>query len=496
MKCVMGIDLGTSSTKAAIFGMDGHLMGTGHGEYGMHIPNPGWVQQDPEKWWQAVCLAVREALYKSGVTGENISGIGLSGQMHGMVALDADDHLVCPAIIHLDQRSAEELPELRRLSGNLMYTELLNQPSAGMLISTLYWMKKHQPDIYKRIHYVMLPKDYIRYRLCGEIGTDFSDASATLGFSVKNRCWCTELFDRLGLNADVCAPARESSEVAGTVLAEASEQTGLLAGTRVVYGAGDAMSALTGNGVVEKGIMTCNIGTASQLAVVVDRPVFDPQMRIQTWCHAISGRWVVQSGALNGGSTLSWLKNNILRETRSFADLDVEAGTIPAGAEGLFFAPYLSGERSPFNNPHARGIYFGLDIKHTQAHIIRATMEGVLFNLKECLQIIDDMNAEHSKLIASGGAARGVTWKQIEADILNMPVYTTNTDEEACHGAAILAAVGIGEYSSISEACDATITFSDKVIEPIPENVKIYGEKQSVFHDLYVSAQNLYGRIV
>lgn len=495
MSYLMGIDLGTSSTKTLIIDETGKTAGIGNASYGIQIPQISYAEQDPEEWWQAVKHSITEALKEAGIQGNEIKGIGFSGQMHGMVALDEHKKLVCPAIIHLDQRSSVELEEIRSLAGGLMSEKLLNQPSAGMIISTVYWMKKHQPEKYEKIRYVMSPKDYIAFRLCGEIGTEYTDAGATLAFSVKDRRWCTELFQRLGVKEDIWAPVHNSYDIAGKVTKEAAEETGLSTETYVVYGAGDSMAALTGNGVIESGIIACNIGTSSQLAVVVDKPIFDPKMRIQTWCHTVPERWVVQSGTLNGGSTLSWLRNKILKSSQPFAELDAEAGKTPAGADGLYFLPYLAGERTPYNEPDAKGVYFGLSMMHEQGHVVRATMEGILFNLKECLGILDEMKVDRSKLIASGGAARGVTWKQIQADVLNMPVYSTEIKEEACHGAAILAGVGVGLYPNIKEACETTIQMSPVVIEPIAENVKVYNEKQQIFHDLYFSVKDLYPRI-
>ncbi|MEI3411964.1 MAG: FGGY-family carbohydrate kinase [Blautia sp.] len=267
----------------------------------------------------------------------------------------------------------------------------------------------------------MSPKDYISFRLCGEIGTEFTDAGAALGFSVETYRWCTELFKRLELKEEIWPPVHKSFEIAGNVTAEAAEETGLSTSTKVIYGAGDSMAALTGNGIIESGFITCNIGTSSQLAVVVDKPIFDPQMRIQTWCHTVPKRWVVQSGTLNGGSVLSWLRNNMLKTDETFAQLDQEAGLTPAGADGLYLLPYLAGERTPYNDPYAKGVFFGLSMMHQQGHLVRSAMEGILFNLKECLYILDEMKVDRSRMIASGGAARGVTWKQIQADVLNMP---------------------------------------------------------------------------
>ena len=492
MRLLAGIDLGTSSTKVLIMDASGKVLGSGNASYGIRIPVISYAEQDPQEWWEAVKTALSEAISDAKIIPAQIGGISFSGQMHGLVALTAEKKPACPAIIHLDQRSGELLGELREKAGGLLDGELLNQPCGGMMLSTLYWLKKKDPGLLDRIRYVMAPKDYIRYRLCGEIGTEVTDAAASLGFSVKNRRWCTELFQRIGLPEDIFPPVHESCEVAGTVSSEAAAQTGLCADTKVIFGAGDSLAAMTGIGVIEPGTMACNIGTASQLVVVSDQPVFDPKFRVQTWCHTVPGRWAIQSGALNGGSTLSWLRNQILMSTEPFSVLDEEASQVPAGAEGLLFLPYLAGERTPWNDPDAKGVYFGLSMKHTRAHMVRATMEGVLFNLRECLGIFDEIKAERKSLLSSGGAARGKTWKQIQADMLNMPVRTTSVKEEACQGAAILAAVGIGAYPDIAAACREIVHLSSEVTEPIPENVKQYEERQAVFHDLYYQVEGLF----
>lgn len=492
MKKVLGIDIGTSSAKALIVDESGRMLGSGSKNYSLHFPGKFQVEQDPETWWKAVSQAIGIALQEAKTSGNEISALSFSGQMHGMVAIDRKRRLLGNAIIHLDQRSSGELAEIRALAGDLMRTELLNLPSAGMMLATVYWMKKHMPKRYEALDYVLSPKDYIRMRFCGEIGTEYTDAGATLGFSVKNRVWCSELFRRLGLREDIWPQVYESSAIAGQVTEEAARATGLSQKTVVIYGAGDSMAALTGNGVIEKGVMACNIGTSSQLAVVSDVPIFDPQLRIQTWCHTVKERWVVQSGTLNGGNALRWLRDQIFRDQRPYAELDRAAGTVAPTAEGLVFIPYLVGERTPYDDPMAKGVYFGLSMKHTQEHMVRATMEGILFNLKECLEIMDELQVEHKLLISSGGAARGETWKQIQADMLDMPVHKTVVEEEACLGAAILAFVGIGVFSDVSEACKILVKLSDHVTEPIAANVRLYREKQSLFHELYHRVKDLF----
>ncbi len=494
-KYLAALDLGTQSVKTAVMDTTGRLLAVSHEGYPLHTPKISYVEQDPEEWWRAGAKTIREAVAKAGIAPEDIAGFGFSGQMHGLVALDEKDQPVCPSIIWMDQRSAAEAEEIRQAAGSLLEEQLLNRPVPGMMLCSLLWLKKNQPDVYGRIRKVMLPKDYIRFRLTGEFGTDFADGSATGAFSVAEHRWCTELIERIGLRTDIFPPVHESIEVAGTVSSDGAAATGLSKGTKVVFGSGDAAAQLTGNGVVREGIIACNIGTASQIAAAVTTPHFDRQMRVQTFCHAVPGRWLFQGGTLNGGSTLSWLRNRMLQDKRPFADLDAEAAATPAGSEGLIFIPFLAGERTPFLDPKAKGVYFGLSMKHEQGHLVRATMEGVIYNLRECLRIMDENGVPKEKVISSGGAAKGKTWRQIQADILEMPVYTTATEEEACQGAVIQAAVGAGIFDNVDEACGAIVRINPDPTEPIAANIPVYREMQELFREVYFAGTPVFQKL-
>ena len=492
MNYLMGIDLGTSSVKVLIMDDSGKIAGMGKANYGIRIPKIGYAEQDPAEWWECTKAAICEALKESMVAPGKILGIGFSGQMHGMVALDGAGNPVCPAIIHLDQRSAEERTEIIEAAKDLMEKELLNQPGSGMLICTLLWVKKNQPEIYQKIANVMLPKDYIRYRLTGKIECEYTDASSTLAFSVKKNNWCFELIDRLDLKKSIWPQIRAPFEIVGTVSDTAAADAGLSSATKVVAGGGDSAMALLGNGIVREGIMACNIGTASQVAAVVKKPLFDRQMRCQTWRHPSPETWYVQGGTLNGGNTISWLRNKVLTTDKSFSELDREVDDIPAGSEGLIFIPFLAGERTPFMDPQAKGVYFGLGMKHDYRQIFRATMEGVAYNLCECKKVFSEMGITSSKLVFSGGGAKSNVWTQIIADVLNVPIYTTESDEEACMGAAITAAVGTGCYGTIEEACDTIIHLNNEPVMPVPENVDIYLKQQMIFKELYFKVRNIF----
>ena len=489
------LDLGTQSVKTVVMDAQGKLLGVSHEGYALHTPKISFVEQDPEEWWRAGAKTIREAVAKAGISPDEIEGFGFSGQMHGLVALNEHKEPVCPAIIWMDQRSAAEAEEIRSMAGELLETQLLNRTVPGMMLASLLWLKKNQPEVFDRIRYCMLPKDYIRFRLTGEIGTDYADGSATGAFSVKEHRWCTELLERIGIPADIFPPARACTDIAGQVSAQGAEQTGLAKGTKVVYGSGDAAAQLVGNAVVREGIIACNIGTASQIAAAVTVPHFDRLMRVQAFCHAQKGRWLFQGGTLNGGGTLGWLRGKMLQSTRPYAELDEEAAATPAGAEGLIFIPYLAGERTPYLDPKAKGVYFGLSMKHEQGHLVRATMEGVVYNLRECLRIMDENGVPKEKVISSGGAAKGKTWKQIQADILEMPVYTTATEEEACQGAAIQAAVGAGIYKDLDEACGAIVRLNPDPTEPIAANIPVYREMQERFREIYMASTPIFQKL-
>ena len=495
MSYLLGIDLGTSSVKALIMSEVGKVLAVKSEEYDVQKPSSDFAEQSPELWWQKTASAIRKALTEAAISADEIAGIGFSGQMHGLVALDKEGKSVCPAIIWLDQRSVQEVREVNEIAKDFIDTQLLNKPSAGMLLCSLLWLKKHKKDLYDKISVVMLPKDYIRYRLTLEIGTEESDASATLAFSLKERRWCNEMIERLGLDTRLFPKVSKSIDTAGFVCESAAKETGLSTKTRVVFGAGDAACQLIGNGIVKEGYVSCNIGTSAQIAVSLNSLVFDKNKQLQTWVHAIPEHYYMQGGALNGGFTLKWLKKQILGDERSYEELCSDAENVASGSEGLIFLPYLSGERTPVMDPFARGVFFGLSAKHTKAHIIRATMEGVIHNLFECALIFERLDVKKEKIIASGGAARGRLWKQIQADIFQMPVYTTKSEEQAGLGSAILAGVGSGIFKSVEEACEIIVRDDTEAIFPIEKNFRVYSEHQQIFRRLYEQTKDLFERL-
>ena len=492
MKYFMGIDLGTSSVKSLLMAENGDVCGTAQKEYNISKPQIAYAEQDAEQLWEATRDTLRDlkARYPEAIS--RLSGISYSGQMHGLVMLDAGRKPVYNVIIWADQRSADAIETIySKIPEDLYRKTALNSLSTGFLVSSLVWIQMHKPELFRKIDKVMLPKDYIRYRMCGELGTDMSDASGTAVFDTARRQWAWKLMDALELPRSLFVPCHEAFETAGAVTAECALETGLSEGTPIVYGGGDTLVQAVGNGMIAPGILTANIGTASQLTCTVESPLYDPQFRTNTFCHAGKNLWMILGANLSGGVSLKWLKNNIL-EMESYDAMTTLASTAPAGSQGLLFLPYLSGERTPWNDPEARGIYFGLSLKHNRADIIRSTMEGIVFSQKSSLEIFRNMGIHFHKIITSGGGARGKLFREIQADMFGCGIHMSLVKEQAGIGAAIIAAVGTGFYSDYQEACDRIVRFSDDVVEPDPERMKIYAERFQVFKELYPTNKDLF----
>lgn len=495
MAYLMGIDLGTSSVKTMIMDEMGHVHGLAQAGYDIMTPQPGYAEQDPEIWWQQTCLTIRQAMKQADIGNEEIAAVGLSGQMHGMVLVDDNGNPLRPAIIWCDQRSKSEVEQIYSLIGTKRLGELtLNPVATGFQTPSLLWVKKHQPEIYAKTRYVLLPKDYIRLKLTGEFFSDITDASSTLAFDTAHHCWCGELLKTLELDADKYPPVGNPSDLGGTVTAEAQRETGLNKGTPVTLGGGDQPMQAIGNGIVETGTVSCTIGTGGQLFTPIHTPAHDPMLRTHTFCHAVPKTWNIMGATLNAGLSLKWLNRNVLPEM-NFRQLDEGAVGIRAGSEHLLFLPYLTGERTPHFDSSASALFFGLTLRHDRFHMARAVMEGVVFALRDSLEIFRSLGLAADHVIASGGGAQSKLWLQIQADIFGCEVYTTQSTEQACTGAAIVAGVGCGIYDSIPQACQAIIKTSDRPILPNPENVKIYEALYPLYRELYQANKSLMRRI-
>ena len=492
MRYLLGIDLGTSSVKSLLMDEQGGIVGTAQRGYDIKKTRQDYAEQDMEELWEAARETLRELTDTYPAEAGLIGGIGFSGQMHGLVMVDKEGKPVRDAIIWADQRSGKEIEEMYKVTGMEAYRgTIYNSLSTGFLAASLMWVRQQEPENFRRTVKVMLPKDYIRYKMCGCFGTDMSDASGTGIFDTGSRQWAWELMGKLGLPKNIFPDCHDSCEAAGEVTDWCQRETGLKKGTPVVYGGGDTPVQAVGNGMIKPGILSSNIGTACQTATILDRPIHDRAYRTNTFSHCAKDTWMLMGANLSGGVALKWLRDSVLCMD-SYEEMDALAGTVPAGSEGLLFLPYLNGERTPWNDPDAKGIYLGLTLKHTRAHMIRSAMEGIVFGMKNSLEIFKEMGIEYRKIIASGGGARGQTFLQIQADIFGKEIYVNQGEEQACIGAAILAGVGVGIYSDMEEACEKVVHMREETIIPNGENHKIYEQRFRVFKEIYGRNKDLF----
>jgi len=482
---LLGIDIGTSGTKAILVSSDGAVVGVARRGYRFDTPKPGWVEQDPRVWWRATVYTVRKVLYETRIDPERIRGLSFSGQMHGTVFLDARGRPTNPAVIWADKRSSEECRWIEEKLGREGLIRLVANPvTPGFMAATLLWMKRHQPQVYHLTKSVLLPKDYVRYRFTGVLSTDVSDGSSTLLFDVLNRNWSGQLLELIGVSKNILPMVTESITVVGEVTREASHETGLKLGTPVVAGGGDQAMTAVGSGVVRQGALLSNIGTGGQLFTPIDDFRVDEALRIHTFCHAIPGTWHLQGAILSAGLSLRWFRER-LAPRKSFEALEAEASSVQPGSGGLVFLPYLIGERSPHLAPLARGVFVGLTYDHTRAHMVRAIMEGVGFALRDSLEVFRSLGVRVNKGIASGGGARSGLWRHIQADIFGMGLAAMGVEEQAALGAAITAGVGIGFYTGLQEGCASLVRYGS-ITEPMPGNTLIYDRiYRTVYRELY-----------
>ena len=501
MAYLLGIDIGTSGTKTVLFDETGKTITSALEEYPLYQPNIGWAEQDPEDWWKASCDGIRKVLAKSGVNPADISGIGLSGQMHGMVLLDAENKVLRRSIIWCDQRTTAECAQITSLVGEKRLIEITANPAlVGFTASKIMWVKNNEPTIFEKIKKILLPKDYVRFRLTGEFATEVSDASGMQLLDVPGRCWSGEVLSKLGIERDWLADVYESQVVSGKVNSEAASLTGLKPGTPVVGGGGDQAAGAVGNGIVKPGVVSSTIGTSGVVFAYLDKISIDPKGRVQTFCHAVPDTWHVMGVTQAAGFSLKWFRDNLCKEEMSVADLmgvdpyvlmDQEADKVKAGSNGLIYLPYLIGERTPHLDADAKGVFFGLSTVHKKRDMIRSVMEGVVYSLKDCLGIISGMGVDVSEVRASGGGGKSKLWKQMQADIFGLPITTTNSSEGPALGVALLAGVGTGVYKSVAEACDTAIQ-AKSIQQPDEGNIGIYSKYYELYVKLYNSLKNDY----
>lgn len=496
MAYLLGVDIGTSGTKTVLFDELGNTRASDLQEYPLYQPKNGWAEQDPEDWWKATYNSIKNVLAKSGVSPDEVKGVGLSGQMHGLVLLDRENKVLRKSIIWCDQRSGAECEQITQLVGAKRLIEITANPAlTGFTASKIMWVKNHEPEIFDKAVKILLPKDYVRYQLTGEFATEVSDASGMQLLDVPNRCWSDEVLQKLGLDKSMLGKVYESQEVTGTVHQKAAELTGLKVGTPVVGGGGDQAAGAVGNGIVKPGVISSTIGTSGVVFAYTDKVSIDPLGRVHTFCHAVPNTWHIMGVTQGAGLSLQWFRNNFCKEEISTASLmgvdpyylmDKAAEKVEAGSNGLLYLPYLMGERTPHLDPDCRGVFFGLSAKHTKKEVLRSVMEGVVYSLKDCLEIIKELGVDISEVRASGGGGKSPLWRQMQADIFGSEICTINASEGPAFGVAILAGVGSGVYKSVSEACEATIQVKTRQQADQALTAK-YNEYYKLYRSLYAS---------
>lgn len=485
MRTILGIDLGTSSVKAMLFDAEQGVIAVRAEEYGVDIAHPGWAQQSPALWWESLVRVLRwlESHYREAY--RSVCAVGYSGQMHGMVLTDAKGQPVRPAVIWLDQRAGRQLEEIgAALSEEDMGNVFCNRVSSGFAFPSLLWVREQEPEVFARAAHFLSPKDYIRYKMTGEIGAEVVDASSTTLFATGERDWAWEVIDRFHLPPQLFPKVHESADIAGTVTAQCEAQTGLPAGIPVIYGSGDQPAQSIGNGVIGPGRIISNIGTGGQISAFSSRPAYDKKLRTNTFCHAIRNAWTIFGATLCSGMSLSWAKNKVFR-VGSYEEINAAVAAVSPGADGLIYLPYLSGERTPHMNPDARGVFFGMTLGQEQGHFLRAVMEGVTYSLRDCLGILQELGIDAPEIIASGGATASPQWMQMQADILGKPVRVSRVKEQACLGSCLLAAVGTGVLPSLEEACGRFAVMDERVYLPDAANADVYREGYDTYRRLY-----------
>ena len=495
MAIYLGIDIGTSGTKTLAIDETGGILGSASAEYPLLVPKPGWTEQHPSDWWAAVQSTVQDVM--QGLDAFDVKGIGLSGQMHGSVFLDADNKVIRPALLWNDQRTATQCDQItERAGGRAALIKMVANPAlTGFTAPKILWLREHEPEHFDRCRKVLLPKDYIRYELTGEFATEVSDASGTLLLDVANRDWSHELLGKLDLDASLLPKVYESQEVSGTLHAAAAEKLGLPAGVPVVGGGGDQAAGAVGNGIVSSGVISATMGTSGVVFAHSDEMAFDPEGRLHTFCHAVKGKWHMMGVVLSAGGSLQWYRNQFAQPEAAVAQgLGVEpyevmtqlAAQAPVGSEALFFLPYLTGERTPHADPHARGAWIGLTPRHGRPHLIRSIIEGATYAMKDSLEIIRSLGVPIDEIRVSGGGAKSPFWRQLQADVYGQPVATINAEEGPAYGVALLAATGTGAFGSVEEACEATIRVASTV-PPHDTDSGEYAQHYAAFAKLYPS---------
>ncbi len=485
MTLLLGIDVSTTGAKALLIDDEGRVVTSATTPLSLSTPHPLWSEQNPEDWWDATRKSIADALASANAPSQAISAIGLTGQMHGLVLLDQEGRVLRPAILWNDQRCGAECDEIReRVGREKLLRTTGNDALTGFTAPKILWVEKHEPEIYRRIRHILLPKDYIRYKLTGALAMDKADGSGTMLFDLGQRTWSAQILGALNISSEWLPPTFEGHETTGEVSTAAAELTGLPTGTPVVAGGGDQAAGAVGVGVVRPGTIAVALGTSGVVFAATEAPLIEPQGRLHAFCHAAAGRWHLMGVMLSAAGSLQWYRDKFACD-QNFEALVNEASQIPAASEGLIFLPYLSGERTPHPDPFARGAWIGLTSRHGPAHLTRSILEGVAFGLKDIFLLMRDAGlGSIDQVRLSGGGAKSPLWRQILADVLATELVTVNTTEGAAYGAALLAGIGAGIWPDADKACTATIRVTDRVT-PNPHTVQTYQSLHNHYQALY-----------
>ena len=491
----LGIDTSTTSSKALLVDEKGAVVATASSPHTLQTPKPLWSEQNPHEWWEAVSASIRLVLQQAGVGGESVAAVGLTGQMHGLVLLDGAGEVLRPAILWNDQRTQSQCDEIHRRIGREKFIQITgNVALTGFTAPKILWVQENEPDVYAKAQHVLLPKDYIRYKLTGEYAMDKADGSGTVLFDLKQRTWSVEVLAALGIPAAWMPPTFEGPEFTGKITPEAATATGLKAGTPVAAGGGDQAAQAVGVGAVEPGVVALTVGTSGVVFATTPSALIEPEGRLHAFCHAVPGMWHFMGVMLSAAGSLQWYRDTLVPGL-SFDDLLREAEPVLAGSEGLQFLPYLSGERTPHPDPLARGAWVGLTLRHRRGHLTRALLEGVSFGLKDIFALIQNSGlGEIGQVRASGGGTKGALWRQILASVLEAELVTVNTTEGAAFGAALLAGVGAGAWTDVPSACKSAVKITGST-HPDPMQVEAYRKAYPLYRELYPALKPGFGKI-
>ncbi|MCI1248455.1 MAG: xylulokinase [Megasphaera sp.] len=501
MKYLIGIDIGTSATKTVLFDENCQVIQSASQEYPLYQPQNGWAEQEPMDWYKAVVMTIRKVIFESGVDKKDVKGIGLSGQMHGLVMLDKHNEVIRPSIIWCDQRTAKECDEITKRVGAKRLIEITANPAlTGFTASKILWVRNHEPENYRRCRHILLPKDFIRFCMTGVYATEVSDASGMQLLDIPHRCWSQEVLDKLDIDPALLAKVYESPEVTGTVTPDFAKETGLSTTTVVVGGAGDNAAAAVGTGIVEDGKAFTTIGTSGVVFAHTSHLSIDPKGRVHTFCCAVPGCWHVMGVTQAAGLSLKWFRDNLAANyiakakeqgVDDYVLMDKAAEEVPIGSRRLIYLPYLMGERTPHLNPDCRGVFFGLSAIHTQADMIRAVMEGVSYSLKDCYGVLKEMGVTIDEMMACGGGGKSPLWRQMLADMYGCEVKTITSQEGPALGVAILAGVGAGIFKSVPQACHDFIEVETYCQPKEPESA-YYEKGHALYQKLYRQLKDCY----